>query len=157
MNRLKNHVAVVTGSSSGNGRAIALGLAAEGVTVVCADLKKGALKGGYEKDRDFDTDELIRKQGSKTLYLKAKAQKAADMQEIVQRAACEFGRLDIMINNAGVFTGLHTIVDQTEEQYDFTIGINSKRVWMGCKYAISQMLKQEPLSSGSRGKTVIVA
>jgi NAD(P)-dependent dehydrogenase (short-subunit alcohol dehydrogenase family) len=157
MNRLKNHVAAVTGSSSGNGRAIAVALAAEGATVLCADLKKGALKEGYEKDRDFDTDELIRKQGGKALYLKADAQKAADMQEIVERAASEFGRLDIMINNAGVFTGLHTIIDETEEQYDFTMGVNSKGVWLGCKYAIGQMLKQEPLSSGSRGKIVNIA
>src|SRR5260221_13149367 len=110
MNRLKNHVAVVTGSSSGNGRAIALGLAAEGVTVVCADLKKGSLKEGYVKDRDFDTDELMRKHGGKALYLNADAQKGADMQEIAQRAAAEFGRLDRMINNAGDFTGLLTIV-----------------------------------------------
>ena len=48
-----------------------------------------------------------------------------------------------MVNNAGVFTDLHTIVDETEEQYDFTMDVNVKGVWLGCKAAITQMLKQD--------------
>jgi NAD(P)-dependent dehydrogenase (short-subunit alcohol dehydrogenase family) len=45
-----------------------------------------------------------------------------------------------MVNNAGVFTGLHTIVDETEEMYDSVMAVNAKGVWLCCKYAITQML-----------------
>jgi NAD(P)-dependent dehydrogenase (short-subunit alcohol dehydrogenase family) len=135
----------------------ALALAAEGAAVVCADIKKSALKEGYEKDNHIDTDDLIRKQGGRAVYVQADARSAADMKKIVETAVSEFGRLDIMINNAGVFTGLHTIVEETEEEFDFTMGVNGKGVWLGCKYAITQMLKQEVLPSGSRGKIVNIA
>jgi len=63
MSRLQNTVAVVTGSSSGNGRAIALALAAEGACVVCSDIHREARQGGYETDADIATDDLIRQTG----------------------------------------------------------------------------------------------
>ena len=49
------------------------------------------------------------------------------------------------------------ILDQTDEQYDLVTAVNAKGVWLGCKYAIAQMLKQEPLETGSRGKIVNIA
>jgi NAD(P)-dependent dehydrogenase (short-subunit alcohol dehydrogenase family) len=69
--RLENQIAIVTGSSSGNGRAIALALSASGATIVCADLEKKARKEGYEKDLEIDTDDVIRKQGAKACYVQA--------------------------------------------------------------------------------------
>ena len=60
MNKLANRVAIITGSSSGIGRSIALALASEGASVVCSDLDKSAAIGGYESDIDIDTDELVR-------------------------------------------------------------------------------------------------
>ena len=54
-------------------------------------------------------------------------------------------------------TGLNTILEEAEEGYDFVMAVNSKGVWLCCKYAIAQMLKQEPLESGSRGKIVNIA
>jgi NAD(P)-dependent dehydrogenase (short-subunit alcohol dehydrogenase family) len=59
--RLENQIAIVTGSSSGNGRAIALALSSAGATVVCADLNKNARKEGYEEDIEIDTDDVIRR------------------------------------------------------------------------------------------------
>ena len=64
--QLRNQIAIVTGSSSGNGRAIALALSAAGATIVCADLDKKARKEGYEKDLEIDTDDVI-KTGSEGL------------------------------------------------------------------------------------------
>ena len=61
-----------------------------------------------------------------------------------------------MVNNAGIFTGLHTIVDETEDEYDRTMAVNAKSVWLGCKFAIRQMLTQEPVD-GSRGRIVNIA
>ena len=59
---------------------------------------------------------------------------------LVERTASEFGRLDIIVNNAGVGTGLHTILEEPEDKYDFVMAVNTKGVWLCCKYAIAQML-----------------
>ncbi|WP_326534605.1 SDR family NAD(P)-dependent oxidoreductase [Pseudorhodoferax sp.] len=160
-NRLEGRVAVVTGSSSGNGRAIALALARAGATVVCSDLRKDALQGGYETDLGVDTDDVILKAGGRAAFVSGDASKAFDVQNTVQHAVVKYGRLDIMVNNAGVFTGLHSIVDETEEQYDLTMNVNAKGVWLGCKYAITQFLKQDPITTPSgervRGRIVNIA
>jgi hypothetical protein len=58
MDRLRGKIAVVTGSTSGNGRAIALALASEGAALICSDIRKSALEGGYESDIKVDTDDL---------------------------------------------------------------------------------------------------
>jgi Dehydrogenases with different specificities (related to short-chain alcohol dehydrogenases) len=156
MSRLQNTVSVVTGSSSGNGRAIALALAAEGASVVCSDIHREARQGGYETDADIATDDLIRQNGGTSRYVEADAGDYASIEALVHSAVSSFGRLDVMVNNAGIFTGLHTIVDETEEQYDRTMAVNGKSVWLGSKFAIRQMLTQEP-TNGSRGRIVNVA
>jgi NAD(P)-dependent dehydrogenase (short-subunit alcohol dehydrogenase family) len=154
---LENQIAIVTGSSSGNGRAIALALASSGATVVCADLNKKARKEGYEDDIDINMDDLIRRRGDKAVYVPADVRHASQVENLVTRTVSDFGRLDIMVNNAGVGTGLNSILEETEKGYDFVMDVNTKGVWLCCKYAIAQMLKQEPLESASRGKIVNIA
>lgn len=153
---LHDKVAVVTGSSSGNGRAIALALAAEGASVVCSDIRREAREGGYEGDILIPTDDVIRADGGKAEYVEADAADYAAVEHLVDSAVSAFGRLDVMVNNAGIFTGLHTIVDETEDEYDRTMAVNAKSVWLGCKFAIRQMLTQEPVD-GSRGRIVNIA
>jgi len=155
--QLENQIAIVTGSSSGNGRAIALALSLSGAIVVCGDLNKKARNEGYEEDIEIDTDDLIQRRGGKAVYVQADVRYASQVENLVTRAVSNFGRLDIMVNNAGVGTGLNSILEEAEEGYDFVMGVNTKGVWLGCKYAIGQMLKQEPLESGSRGKIVNIA
>jgi NAD(P)-dependent dehydrogenase (short-subunit alcohol dehydrogenase family) len=155
--RLEGKVAIVTGSSSGNGRAIALAFAREGAAVVCSDVQKSAQEGGYEEDIEVDTDDAIRKEGGRAEYQEADASKASDMQAVVDKAVSSFGKLDLMVNNAGVFTGLNSILDETEEQYDFSMAVNAKGVWLGSKFAIAQMMKQELPEEGSRGKIINIA
>jgi len=155
--RLDNQIAIVTGSSSGNGRAIALALSSAGATVVCADINKKARKDGYEEDIEIDTDDVIQHRGGKAVYVQADVRYASEVENLVTRAVSEFRRLDIMVNNAGVFTGLNTILEEHEEGYDFMMAVNTQGVWLCCKSAITQMLKQEPLESGSRGKIVNIA
>ena len=89
-------------------------------------------------------------------YVEADAGDYASIEALVHSAVSSFGRLDVMVNNAGIFTGLHTIVDETEEQYDRTMAVNGKSVWLDSKFAIRQMLTQEP-TNGSRGRIVNVA
>lgn len=153
---LDNRIAIVTGSSSGNGRAIALRLAADGASVVCSDLRSAARAGGYEADGDVDTHDLILKNGGNAIFVRADASSSADMSNLVEQAVAEYGRLDIMVNNAGIFTGLCTIVEETEEDFDKTIAVNLKGVWLGSKYAITQFLKQE-INGPSRGKVINMA
>lgn len=159
--KLENRIAVVTGSSSGNGRAIALAFASEGAHVVCSDLQKSALQGGYEKDIETDTDAAILQEGGKATFIAADASKSSDIQNVIDHGVSTFGRIDIIVNNAGVFTGLRNIIDETEEQYDFTMNVNAKGVWLGCKYAITQFMKQEPLTTSTgaqvRGRIVNIA
>lgn len=141
--RLEGKVAAVTGSSSGLGRSIARQLAEEGAAVVCFDLQKSARREGYEDDIELDTDDCIRAAGGSSTFIEGDVSKASDVQHAVHAAANEFGGLDIMVNNAGTTTGPATIVDETEEEFDLTLAVNTKGVWLGCKYAIEQMLKQE--------------
>jgi len=150
-------VALVTGASSGNGRGIALRLASEGAAVVCADLRPNALAGGYEPDIEIETDALIRQRGGKAVFQKADVRSAAEVEAAVARAVSEFGRLDLMVNNAGTFTGLHTVIEETEEEFQLTMDVNLKGAWLGCKYAIAQMLRQEPWAGGGRGRIVNIA
>ncbi|MFE0021134.1 SDR family NAD(P)-dependent oxidoreductase [Amycolatopsis sp. NPDC059021] len=156
MARLKGKTAAVTGSSSGNGRAIALALAAEGANVVCSDIRKSTRDGGYEADADQDTDDAIRADGGTAEYLDADASKAADIQAVVDRAVQAFGRLDVMVNNAGILPAPHTIVDETEEEFDRVMLVDCKSVWLGCKAAITRMRRQDVVD-GTRGRIVNIA
>jgi len=149
MGRLDHKVTIVTGASSGIGRAVALGFAREGARVVCADLRKDARPEGYEHDRQKDTDEVIRGNGRDALFVRADVTRGQDMADLVKSAVEHYGRLDIMVNNAGVFTRLAPIHEKTEEEYDFTMNVNAKGVWNGCQQAIRQFLRQ-----GDGGKII---
>lgn len=155
--RFKGRVALVTGASSGNGRGIALQLASEGAAVVCSDLRPKALAQGYESDIEIETDALIRQRGGKAVFQKTDVRSAAEVDAAVMRAVSEFGRLDLMVNNAGTFTGPHTLVEETEEEFQLTMDVNLKGTWLGSKYAIAQMLRQEPGPGGARGRVVNIA
>jgi len=142
MGKLQGKVAIVTGSSSGFGRGIAKAFAAEGAKVVCSDIRKEARAEGYEDDIKLSTDEAIRKAGGEAIFVKCDVTKEADVKALVEAAVKKYGKLDIMMNNAGVFTRMAKIHECTEEEYDFTMGVNTKGVWNGCKFGISHMIKQ---------------
>ncbi|KAF4126257.1 Short-chain dehydrogenase [Geosmithia morbida] len=152
--RLENKIAVVTGSSSGLGRAIALRYAREGACVVCSDLRPAARAPDLE-DSNIKTHELIRQNNGTAIFVKTDVTSATEWENLVKATVEEYGRLDILVNNAGV--GLEALrppaqVHTTDEDlWDKTMMINSKSVFLGCKYAIQQMLQQSPHASGDRG------
>lgn len=151
--KLNGKNAIVTGSSSGNGRAIAVALARHGANVLCSDIQREAREGGIQRP----TDEVIAELGVSAKYQECDTTSASQVEALVKAAASEFGSLDIMVNNAGVFTDLHTIVEETEEQWDFTMAVNAKGVFLGCKYALRQMLSQPDDDQPSRGKIINLA
>jgi len=151
--RLLNKVAIVTGSSSGLGRAISLRYANEGAKVVCSDLSPSA-RSLIPKEAEIDTHELIRKAGGESIFVKTDVSKARDMEDLVASAVKEFGGLDIMVNNAGISLEAKTpgpIHLATEEKWDTVMLVNTKSVFLGSKYALTQMIKQDLRPNGGRG------
>ncbi|KAL4740421.1 hypothetical protein BDV11DRAFT_204341 [Aspergillus similis] len=148
MTRLEGKIAIVTGSAGGIGRAISLKLASAGAIVVCGDIAETA------KGDTVSTHETITQQGDRAEFVKVDVADAAQVENIVQHAVQKFGRLDIMINNAGVASEAASpkpIWDFDQSAWDRDIAVNSTGVFLGCKYASAQMIKQEPRPSGDRG------
>ncbi|EED17037.1 short-chain dehydrogenase, putative [Talaromyces stipitatus ATCC 10500] len=152
--RLLNKVAIVTGSSSGLGRAIALAYSHEGARVVCGDLRPESRPHVVEETA-MNTDELIRKNGGSAIFVPTDVGDTEKMECLVNSAVSEFGRLDILVNNAGISVEaddprpLHTTPNET---WDLTMRVNARSVFLGAKFAVTQMLKQEPhRPSGDRG------
>ncbi|KAF2840069.1 NAD(P)-binding protein [Patellaria atrata CBS 101060] len=172
---LQGKTALVTGSSSGLGRAIALAYAAQGAQVCCVDLfptlrnsanpttgKADDLANRIETETPTH-EELRARYGGTHVFVRADVTSAGDWQAAVRSCIDAFGRLDVLVNNAGVSVESQherpLRLHETEERdWDVTMGVNAKGVFLGCKYAIGQMLKQEPLpgAEGERGWIVNV-
>jgi NAD(P)-dependent dehydrogenase (short-subunit alcohol dehydrogenase family) len=133
MTNLEGKVALVTGGTSGIGRETALLFAKAGAKVVVAARR--------EPEGD-ETIDLIRAAGGDGLFIKTDVSKASEVEALLQRAVEKFSRLDIAFNNAGIEGVWKPIVRQSEEDWDRTININLKGVWLCLKYEIRQMLKQ---------------
>lgn len=141
--RFEDKVAVVTGSSSGHGRAIALRLAREGAALVCVDLRKEPLAGGFEADL-LDTDDVIRKNGGRAIFVRADVTSPDELTAVGDATMSEFGRMDLWVNNAGVSLGFASILDESDEQFERTMDINLKGTWNGAREAARRMVGREP-------------
>lgn len=123
-------VALVTGGASGIGRAAAIRFAARGDTVVVADVDQAGAR---------QTVELIRSAGGTAGFVACAVQHEAQVQSLLERIDADFGRLDFALNNAGVEQRRATIADCTEENWDNTIDIDLKGVWLSLKHEIKLM------------------
>ena len=127
-----NKVALVTGASSGIGRAIALICAREGARVVVSDIEQ---HGGEE------TVTLVRELGGDAIFVAANVGKPEDCQALVARALAHYGQLDVACNNAGVVGPQASTADYPLESWTRVININLSGVFYGMKYQIPAMLK----------------
>ena len=135
---LKNKVAIVTGGNTGIGKAIVLELAGQGANVVIDYISNPASVDALDKQ--------IAALGSRAVGVDADVSKVADLQKLVAAAVKTFGRLDIMVNNAGMETRT-SILDTTEQQYEKVLEVNLKSAFFGTQLAARQMITQ---NSGGR-------
>jgi NAD(P)-dependent dehydrogenase (short-subunit alcohol dehydrogenase family) len=126
--RLKDKVAVITGAASGMGKATAKLFAAEGAKVVCADIS------GKQ-------DAVAAEIGAVAVPVHADVAKEADVQRMIATAEDKFGRLDILINNAGFGGKMAPLHEQSAESWDQVHSVNIRGVFFGMKYGIISMLK----------------
>src|SRR6516225_4681490 len=130
---LKNKVAIVTGGNSGIGQGIVLELARQGANIVIDYVVHPAATEALEQQ--------IAKLGDQSIGVEADVSKLADLQKLVDSAVSRFGRLDIMVNNAGIETRT-SVLDTTEDQYEKVMAINLKSAFFGTQIAAKQMIKQ---------------
>ncbi|RWB77586.1 MAG: glucose 1-dehydrogenase [Mesorhizobium sp.] len=146
---LANKTAIVTGASSGIGRAIALKFAAEGANVVVADTVEQPIEGGES------TVELIRSAGGNTGYMKTDISDWNAVDALVGATVDRFGRLDVMVNNAAIYTSTN-LVETTPEQWSRVIGVNLTGFFYCNKRAVTQMQTQAPVNE-VRGRIINIS
>lgn len=152
--RLQGKIAVITGSSSGIGRATALAFASEGASLICSDISSTPRQ-EYATDTcpQVTTVQAAQDLGAKALFVKCDTTSSSDVQALIHTAVQEYGRIDIMVNNAGISmeTGEHggrPVWEYEEAAFERTMDVNVKGVFLGTKYASKQMVGQEPVVEG---------
>jgi NAD(P)-dependent dehydrogenase (short-subunit alcohol dehydrogenase family) len=130
-------IAIVTGGSSGIGRAIAASFAAEGAAVVIADVVGEPLEGGES------TLELIRRSGGNAVFERVDVSRWDDVDRLVNATVTRHGRLDVMVNNAAIYSGT-PLLETSLAQWEQVMSVNLTGMFHGCKRAVQQMLTQEP-------------
>lgn len=146
---LANKTAIVTGGSSGIGRAIALKFAAEGASVVIADTAEQPIEGGES------TVELIRSAGGTAVYIPTDISDWSAVDALVGATVTQFGRLDVMVNNAAIYTSTN-LIDTTPAQWQRVIGVNLTGFFYCSKRAVMQMLAQAPVNE-ARGRIINIS
>src|ERR1700681_646553 len=132
MSEFQGKVAIVTGATSGSGRAAAIAYAREGAKVVVA---------GRRAAEGEETVRLLKAEGGEGIFVMTDVSKAVQVKELVERTLQKFGRLDIAFNNAGIEQVPNPFLEQDEETFDQVVDINAKGVWLSMKYEIPAMLK----------------
>jgi NAD(P)-dependent dehydrogenase (short-subunit alcohol dehydrogenase family) len=149
--RLEGKTIVVTGGSSGLGRAMSIAFAREGADVVVGDVRADPREGGPP------TTELIAAEGGRGVFVTADVSRWEDIDLLVRTAVERGGRLDVMVNNA-VLAGPHSrgLLETTEEDWDAIMEVGLRGVFLCCKRAVQQMLGQDPVAE-ARGRIINIS
>lgn len=130
--RLRDKVALITGAGSGMGRVAAQKFAAEGAKVIVAE---------FGEEAGAETVRLVTAAGGAATYVQADVSREEDAQRMVDAAVEQYGRLDVLYNNAGIMPEAdHSVVDTDVETWDRVMAVNLRGVFLGCKYAIPRMV-----------------
>jgi len=135
---LDGKIAIITGASSGIGRAIAMSFAAEGAEVVIADIVPEPLEGGES------TLSRILGDGGRATFEYANVAMWDEVDALIAKIVARCGRLDVMVNNAAIFAGT-PLLDTTAAQWADVLDVNLTGMFNGCKRAVQQMVTQEPV------------
>jgi 3-oxoacyl-[acyl-carrier protein] reductase len=133
--RLKDKVSIVTGASRGIGRGIAKMFAEEGAKVV--------INYNTSKNEASSLAEEIKKMGRDVLLVQADVSKADQVKNMVRNTLERFGRIDVLVNNAGTLIPARSFLESTEEGWDTTLDVNLKGAYLCCKEVAPIMLKQK--------------
>jgi NAD(P)-dependent dehydrogenase (short-subunit alcohol dehydrogenase family) len=132
MKSFQGKVALITGASSGIGRATAIAFAREGAKVVVTSRRENEGK---------ETVSLIKEVGGEGLFIRTDVSKEADVKAMVEGTVKAYGHLDYAFNNAGIEGNIAPLPEQTVGDYESVLGINVRGVFLSMKYEIPQMLK----------------
>ena len=132
--RLDGKVTIITGGGSGMGKTAAELFAKEGARVVVADFSEASGEAVVAG---------VQAAGGRATFVRADVSNEADARGIVQHAIATYGRVDVLYNNAGVMPEAdHSVIDTDVDTWDKVMAVNVRGVFLGCKYAIPQMLEQ---------------
>ncbi len=129
--RLEGKAAIVTGAGAGIGRAVALLFAREGAAVLVADVNES---------HGRETARMAEEAGGRAAFCKVDVTMAAEAENMVEKAVESLGRLDVLVNNAGIWTP-GTVTELSEEDWDRVMDVNVKGVFLCSKFAIPEMIK----------------
>jgi NAD(P)-dependent dehydrogenase (short-subunit alcohol dehydrogenase family) len=130
--RLKGKSAIVTGSATGIGKATAMLFAGEGARVVVSDIDEAPAK---------QVVNAIHAAGGEAIFVKADVSKPEYVKQLVETTVQTYGRLDVLVNNAAAYRGDGNILTVPDEIWEQVIAVNLKGVYLGCKFAIAQMIE----------------
>ena len=130
--RLQGKVALITGGSTGIGQGIATIFAREGAQVAISGRTEATLQ---------EAATTITEEGGDVCYIVGDVSLAADAERMVEQTVARFGKLDVLVNNAGIRASIVNILDLTEEEWQRTFDVDAKGAWLCSKFAIPEMKK----------------
>jgi len=132
MKRFEQKAVLVTGGTSGIGRASAVAFAREGARIVVA---------GRRVEEGHETIRLIKEAGGEGLFVKADVRRAPEVENLIRATVAKLGRLDVAVNNAGIDETVGPLMDKSDEDYQRIMDINVRGVWLSLKHEIPAMLE----------------
>jgi glucose 1-dehydrogenase len=148
--RLAGRTAIVTGASSGIGRAIALRFASEGAFVVCGDHTQEPREGGEA------THEVILRDKGAAAFVQSDVRLAIDNARLVEAALEHSERLDVLVANAGIGGPAAVLHEMREEDWDAVMAVNLRGAFLSLRASLAQMATQ-PIAEGVRGRCIAIA